>query len=214
MWRRLGYPRRALRLHATAGAIVADHRGVLPSTHHELVALPGVGDYTAAAVLAFAHKQRIAVLDTNVRRVLARVRTGRALPATAAPTRAERDSLTDSLPEAPRAARVSEALMEFGALVCTAQSPGCGECPVAKQCEWRIVGQPEMVSPGRPQPSFTGSDRQVRGVILALLREAAGPVDLSDIDRLWPDAEQRVRAQESLVADGLLVIADGRVSLP
>ncbi len=215
MWGRLGYPRRALRLHAAATAIVTDHDGALPMSYDELLSLPGIGDYTAAAVLAFAHKQRIPVLDTNVRRVLARIGSGIALPASSGPTRSERDLLTEALPEVPHvAARVSEAFMEFGALVCTAQAPDCEGCPVAGECAWRSTGHPRTATSSRAQPRFDGSDRQVRGLILALLRDAPGPVPQSQIDEVWPHSEQRDRAQASLAADGLLVIIDGRVTLP
>lgn len=214
MWGRLGYPRRALRLHGAATAVVAHHDGELPTSYDDLIRLPGIGDYTAAAVLAFAHKQRIPVLDTNVRRVLARIRSGTALPASGGPSRSERDLLTDALPDAPRAARVSEALMEFGALLCTAQSPDCEGCPVAGECAWRGAGHPPAASSPRSQARFDGSDRQVRGLILALLRDAPGPVPQSQIDEVWPESEQRDRAQASLAADGLLVITDGRVTLP
>ena len=215
MWGRLGYPRRALRLHAAATAVVADHDGELPTSYDDLIRLPGIGDYTAAAVLTFAHKQRIPVLDTNVRRVLARIGGGIALPASSGATRSERDLLTEALPEVPHvAARASEALMEFGALVCTARAPDCEGCPVAGECAWRGAGHPPTATSSRAQPRFDGSDRQVRGLILALLRDAPGPAPQSQIDEVWPHSEQRDRAQASLAADGLLVITDGRVTLP
>ncbi len=215
MWGRLGYPRRALRLHAAAGAVVERFDGRIPDTYDELMRLPGVGDYTASAVLAFAHRQRIAVLDTNVRRVLARVRHGRAFPASSAPVRAERDELDALLPpDGPAAAHVSEAIMELGALVCTARDPKCGVCPWSGECAWLAAGRPDNQQPAGRQPTFAGSDRQVRGAILALLRSHEGPLAQSAIDDVWPDPDQRARAQASLVADGLIMIDGTVVSLP
>lgn len=215
MWGRLGYPRRALRLHATAVAVVRDRGGVLPDTYEELVELPGVGDYTASAVLAFAHRRRIPVLDTNVRRVLARVIDGQAVPATSAVTRAERAVLADLLPDDPEAAaHLSEALMELGALVCRARDPDCASCPVAEACVWLARGRPDPVSTPRVQPKFEGSDRQARGAIMAVLRGCDGPVPQSAIDAAWADADQRRRAQESLVLDGLIVVIGEHLALP
>lgn len=215
VWGRLGYPRRALRLHAAAREIVARFDGELPRTYDELVSLPGVGDYTAAAVLAFAGRRRIPVLDTNVRRVLARAMHGRALPATAAAVRSEREELLALLPESGEdAARLSEAIMELGALVCTARDPHCGECPWRDDCHWRAAGLPDNQRPASRQATFAGSDRQVRGAILAVLRSAAAPVPQAQIDAVWPDESQRQRAQASLAADGL-IRADGvTVCLP
>jgi len=138
-WGRLGYPRRALRLHAAAKAITTTHRGVVPDTYDELRALPGVGDYTAAAVAVFAYRQRHPVLDTNVRRVLARVVDGIAYPrSTGAPHASERRTAERLLPDdRERAARWSVAVMELGALVCTARSPDCDACPLRRACAWR-----------------------------------------------------------------------------
>ncbi len=215
MWGRLGYPRRALRLHATAVAVVGRFGGVLPDTYDGLVSLPGVGDYTASAVLAFAHRRRVPVLDTNVRRVLARVTTGSQLPTTSAPTKAERAAAKELLPVEPEAAaHVSEALMELGALLCRSRRPSCSECPVQDSCVWRALGSPTSAVSRRVQPKFEGSDRQARGAILAVLREADGRVPQSQIDGIWPDAVQLQRARDSLAADGLVVFADGDVMLP
>jgi len=215
MWGRLGYPRRALRLHAAAIAVVADHDGRLPDSHSELVALPGIGDYTASAVLAFAFKRRIAVLDTNVRRVLGRFLDGRALPRSSAPSRAERDRLSAMLPSDPAAAaRVSEAIMELGATVCLARTPRCEHCPVRSGCRWYAAGRPQNQHPVARQARFEGSDRQVRGLILALLRESDHPLPSAEIDGLWPDSHQLSRARDSLLADGLIVRAGSCFSLP
>jgi len=215
MWGRLGYPRRALRLHAAAIACVERFGGEVPSTYDELRSLPGVGDYTAAAVLAFAFGRRAVVLDTNVRRVLARLVDGseRARPSVNAAERAVAASL---LPDADgRAARWSLALMELGALVCTASSPACEACPVVASCAWVAGGRPAYDGPARTVQTFTGTDRQVRGLLMAVLRESATPVPKPDLDVVWADAVQRERALDSLVDDGLVdPLPDGRYALP
>src|SRR4051794_39677777 len=170
-WGRLGYPRRALRLHAAASTIVARHGGVVPDSYEELVALPGVGDYTASAVASFAYGRRHVVLDTNVRRVLARAVRGDQLPATAV-TRAERELATALLPDDDaRAAAWAVATMELGALVCTATAPRCAGCPVAHLCAWRAQGYPAYDGPARKTQSYAGTDRQCRGRLLAVVRE-------------------------------------------
>jgi A/G-specific adenine glycosylase len=216
MWGRLGYPRRALRLHAAAVAIVERHDGEVPTSYDDLLALPGVGDYTAAAIASFAHGQRHVVLDTNVRRVLARVVSGRELPATSV-TRAERDLATDLLPDdAPTAATWAVAVMELGALVCTARSPRCEECPVADRCAWRLAGRPAYDGPPRRGQAWDGTDRQCRGRIMALARATDGAVTARQVEGAWPDAAQRDRCLASLVADRLLEPGadDGTYTLP
>lgn len=214
-WGRLGYPRRALRLHAAAGVCVRAHDGQVPTTYEELRALPGVGDYTAAAVLAFAHGRRAVVLDTNVRRVLARVLTGEAAPGPSV-TVAERTRADAVLPRSPsRAATWSVAVMELGALVCTARAPACQACPVADGCAWNAAGRPAYAGPPRRRQRFEGTDRQVRGLLLAMLREAADPVPAARLDQVWRDGAQRARALDGLVADGLVdPLPDGRFALP
>jgi A/G-specific adenine glycosylase len=216
MWDRLGYPRRALRLHAAATAIRDRHQGVLPDDYESLLALPGVGDYTAAAIMAFAFRQRRAVLDTNVRRVLARAWYGQAYPKSSSANRAERDELAATLPATGEAAAVfSEAIMELGALVCTARSPACEQCPLMSSCSWFAAGRPANATPPNRQAKFAGSDREVRGRILQLVRSTPTGVLQAEIDLTWPNAAQLRRAQDSLLADGLLIGgADGRYSLP
>jgi A/G-specific adenine glycosylase len=212
-WGRLGYPRRALRLHAAAVAIVERHGGEVPADRDELRALPGVGDYTAAAVASFAFGRRHAVLDTNVRRVLARAVRGEALPPVSV-TRAERD-LAESLVPEREPARWAVAVMELGALVCTATRPRCGGCPVADRCAWRIAGSPSYAGPPRKVQAWAGTDRQCRGALLAVLRDADGPVAADELDAAWPDAPQRARALTSLLDDGLVVERAGQgYSLP
>ena len=201
-WGRLGYPRRALRLHATARILTYDHAGQVPASAATLRGLPGVGSYTAAAVASFAFGQRHAVLDTNVRRVLARLVRGEEMPPRSA-SAAEVKLAEALLPAAPaRAARWSVAVMELGALVCTAARPDCAGCPVARRCEWRRAGSP--AGPARPASQrYLGSDRECRGRLLGVLRQAAGPVPAARLEAAWLDRAQRARALSALVADGL-----------
>ena len=207
MWGRLGYPRRALRLHAAATAIVATHAGRVPESYAELLALPGIGDYTASAIASFAFAQRHVVLDTNVRRVLARVVSGQEFPPNSV-ARAERELGASLLPDdPPTAAAWAVGVMELGALVCTARDPRCEACPVAEQCAWLAAGRPAYDGPPRRGQAWDGTDRQCRGRIMALLRDDDGPVPLSRIDAVWPHADQRERCLAGLVADGLLVAA-------
>lgn len=213
MWGRLGYPRRALRLHALAVAIVERYDGQLPRTVDELLALPGVGDYTARAVAAFAYRQRVPVVDTNVRRVVARVVEGRA---DAAVRRSDLGLVEELLPADPaHAAKASVALMELGALVCTARAPRCPSCPVRDRCAWVAAGHPELAAPvKRPQP-FAGTDRQVRGRLMAVLRDAPSAVTAEALAGTWADPVQRARALDGLVTDGLVdPLPDGTYALP
>jgi A/G-specific adenine glycosylase len=203
-WGRLGYPRRALRLHRAAEAITDRHRGEVPTELAELLALPGVGSYTAAAIASFAYGQRHVVLDTNVRRVLVRIAAGEGAPPLAA-TAAETRRALEFLPDDPaRAARWAVASMELGALVCTARTPSCDRCPVADRCAWRRAGRPVMDAPRRRQ-AYEGTDRQCRGALLAVLRSSDVQVARAELDLVWPDAIQRDRALASLVLDGLVV---------
>lgn len=213
-WDRLGYPRRAVRLHASAGLITARHGGRVPASAEQLEALPGVGPYTAAAVASFAFGHRLAVLDTNVRRVLARLVTGAFLPGPG-PTAAERRLAQSLLPEDGRlAARWSVGLMELGALVCTAVRPRCGECPFAADCAWLRLGRPAAPA-RRPVPAYPGSDRECRGRLLAVLRASAAPVPPAVLATAWRDAGQYSRSLATLMADGLVISCpDGSLALP
>jgi len=213
-WDRLGYPRRAVRLHASSALITTRHGGDVPASAEQLQALPGVGSYTAAAVASFAFGHRHAVLDTNVRRVLARLVTGAFLPA-ATPTAAERRLAESLLPDDGRqAARWSVGLMELGALVCTAARPRCSECPLAADCAWLRLGRPAMPA-RRPAPVYLGSDRQCRGRLLAVLRASAVPVPPDVLASAWPDAAQCGRSLATLLADGLVLrYHDGSLALP
>jgi A/G-specific adenine glycosylase len=213
-WGRLGYPRRALRLHETAVIVTEKYAGELPSTRDELLSLPGIGAYTAAAVAVFAFGRKHAVLDTNVRRVLARLASGREFPGQQ-PSVAEYRLAESLLPDDDAvAARWSVAVMELGALVCTAAAPRCEDCPVAQQCAWLAAGRPAAAI--RPVgQTYEGTDRQCRGRLLAVLRDSREPVTQARLDAAWPDPIQRARALDGLVADGLVdPLPDGRFALP
>jgi A/G-specific adenine glycosylase len=206
-WGRLGYPRRALRLHAAATAIVERHEGEVPASYDDLLALPGVGDYTAAAIASFAYGRRHVVLDTNVRRVFARAVQGVEFPSPSV-TKAEREVARELLPDdESTAATWAVAVMELGALVCTAANPRCAACPIADRCAWLIAGRPAYDGPARKVQTWAGTDRQCRGRLLAVLRESDGPVHRSALDAAWHDETQRARCLASLVEDGLLVPA-------
>lgn len=213
-WDRLGYPRRALRLHAAAAAITERHGGRVPDTLAELLALPGIGAYTARALLAFAFRQRVPVVDVNVRRVVARAVEGRAL-GPAAVSAADLRLVETLLPEEPEeAATVSVALMELGALVCTATRPRCAACPLVDACAWVAAGRPPHDGPLRVAQPYAGTDRQVRGRLLAVLRGADAPVAADALAAVWDDAVQRDRALAGLVADGLAQRTSAGYQLP
>ncbi|MDH2429213.1 A/G-specific adenine glycosylase [Sphaerisporangium sp. TRM90804] len=212
-WGRLGYPRRALNLHACARAITAEHGGRVPSSYDELRGLPGIGDYTAAAVASFAYGHSHAVLDTNVRRVLARAVRAEEYPPKATTSTERR--LAESLIPAVDAPRWAVAVMELGALVCTARAPRCADCPVADACAWRLAGRPAYDGPERRGQTYAGTDRQCRGRLLAILRDAHGPVPKAALDVVWSDDQQRERALDGLITDGLAEpLPDGTYRLP
>ncbi|MGZ4582402.1 MAG: A/G-specific adenine glycosylase [Nocardioidaceae bacterium] len=216
MWGRLGYPRRALRLHAAATVCVDRHGGEVPRSYADLRALPGVGDYTAAAVASFAFGARHAVLDTNVRRVLARLVGGEAYEPAGAPAAAERRRAEQLLPREPAAAaRWNAALMELGAVVCAARTPACAACPVSDACAWLRSGRPAWDGPARRGQTYAGTDRQVRGRLLAVLREGGRTVPRWALEAAWAEPAQRERALDALVADGLVEpLEDGGFRLP
>lgn len=200
-WDRLGYPRRALRLKAAAAAIVERHHGVVPEDEEALLALPGVGRYTAAAVMAFAFGRRSLVLDVNVRRVLARLDAGVEHPP-AHESAAERRSAWAWVPTDDAAAAAwSASAMELGATLCTARAPRCDLCPVARHCRWLAAGRPAHDGPPRRGQPWQGTDRQCRGTIMAALRQASEPVPLAEI--AWHDGGQLARCASALIADGL-----------
>jgi A/G-specific adenine glycosylase len=212
-WGKLGYPRRALRLHSAATAIAAAHDDVVPADVDVLLGLPGIGAYTARAVAAFGYGHRVPVVDTNVRRVVARALHGMA---DSGPPSISRDlSDVDSVLPDVQAARFCAALMELGAVVCTARRPRCADCPVAGECAWIRAGRPTGAAAGRAPQRFAGTDRQVRGLLLDVLRAAADPVSRARLDVVWRDAPQRDRCLGSLLEDGLVEqTCDGRFALP
>lgn len=213
-WDNLGYPRRALWLHAAAVQITERHGGIVPRDVDTLLALTGVGDYTARAVAVFGYGDHHPVVDTNVRRVIARAVTGQGEPGPPATARdlAEMTALMPSDPELSPA--FNAAIMELGALVCTARSPKCEVCPLAELCAWRQAGSPPYLGKTkRVQASFAGSDRQVRGLILKELRGSTIPVSAEEIAAVWPDAVQRERALAGLIADGLAAAHQGGFTL-
>ena len=214
-WGRLGYPRRALRLHGAAVAIVEKHGGQVPASYDDLLALPGVGDYTAAAVASFAFGHRHVVLDTNVRRVLGRAVAGVEFPVVSV-SRAERDLARSLLPEdGSVAAAWAVSTMELGALVCTSATPRCVVCPVADLCAWRSAGYPAYDGPPRRGQTYAGTDRQCRGRLLALLRETDEPVHRSRLEHVWSPADQRDRCLAWLVEDGLVArVSQDSYALP
>ncbi len=211
-WAGLGYNRRAVSLHRAAGEIVDRHGGVIPATLAELVALPGVGPYTARAVLAFAFEADIGVVEVNSARVLARAAAGRSL----AP--AEAQALADALVPAGEGWAWNQAMLDLGATVCVKTAPRCGSCPLQLCCAWAGAGPDPAVGSagaGGTQSAFAGSDRQGRGRLVDALR--AGPVALAGLAEAagWPaEPERAERMASGLVADGLAVIVDGALCLP
>jgi A/G-specific adenine glycosylase len=204
-----------MRLHECACALVERHDGVVPASVPALLTLPGIGAYTARAVAAFAYRQRQPVVDTNVRRVIARAING-AADGGATTTVADLAAVERLLPEPPEvAARLSVAIMELGALVCTARAPRCDSCPIASRCAWRATGEPLPDAPSRRRQRYEGTDRHVRGLLMAVLRDADSPVAADRLDLVWHDPDQRNRALASLVHDGLAVrLPDNRYALP
>jgi A/G-specific adenine glycosylase len=212
-WGKLGYPRRAKRLHECATVIARDYGDVVPDDVEILLTLPGVGSYTARAVACFAYQQPVPVVDTNVRRVVARVVHGRADAGAGSATRDHAD-VSALLPKDSSAHQFPAALMELGATVCTARTPRCGLCPLSG-CAWRAAGYPPPQGPARRPQTYAGTDRQVRGRLLDVLRDNALPVTRAELDVAWrSDTEQRERALKSLLADGLVTqTTEGRFAL-
>lgn len=217
-WQGLGYPRRARALHASAQRIEADHGGDFPDDLDTLLTLPGIGPYTARAVLAFAFGRDVAVVDTNVGRVLAR-RHGAPLGAAAAQARAD-----EWVPQG-HGWEWNQGLLDVGARCCRPRDPACGDCPVASECAWHLAGRPEpdpawgSAAVSRPQSRFEGSARQARGRLMAAL--VGGPVDPTDVAAVihWSDLPDRAAAAavivDGLVRDGLVELAeDGMLVLP
>ena len=210
-WGRLGYPRRALRLHECAKIISTEYAGAVPESEEVLKTLPGVGEYTAAAIAAFAYGARTLVLDINIRRLFSRAIDGIEAP---------RPNLSN-LERAARAELIPEkdphiwaaATMELGALVCTSRNPSCDQCPLTSICEWKAAGYPASDQPRKTQ-AWHGTDRQCRGVIVQALRENAS-LSTREIHKLWGEQSQVEKALSTLLKDGLISLNSGsRYSLP
>ena len=215
LWEGLGYNRRAVHLHRAATQMVDHHDGQVPTTLAELLALPGVGPYTARAVLAFAHEEHHGVLDTNAARFLARAVAGRRLKPR------EAQDLADSLVPTGGAWAWNQSVLDLGATVCLKRSPRCDTCPIAADCAWTSSGRPDpdpadgtAGSSGR-QAAFAGSDRQGRGRLVNALR--TGPIEVCRLPDVtgWPDEPERAqRVADGLVGDGLAEYVDGTLALP
>jgi A/G-specific adenine glycosylase len=214
-WAGLGYNRRAINLHRTATVVVEDHGGRLPDDLDALLALPGIGPYTARAVLAFAFERDHGVVDTNAARVIARAVAGRRL------TAREVQDHADELVPLGRGWEWNQAVLDLGATVCVKRSPRCETCPLADRCAWADRGfedpDPADGSAGTSgsQSRFEGSDRQGRGRLVQALR--TGPIELERVADAagWPEDPDRARrVADSLVGDGLAEYADGQLALP
>ena len=199
-WGRLGYPRRALRLHECAKVITFELKGAIPNDETELRKLPGIGEYTSAAIVAFAFEGKSLVLDINIRRLFSRLYQGEEAP-TAAPTKAERTEYAQYVPD-KKAHLWAAATMELGALICTAKKPLCGRCPVADKCKWRSLDYPSSERVKRSQ-SWHGTDRQCRGTIVQALRDNP-KLSRREINLLWDVPSQIEKAILTLLDDGLI----------
>jgi A/G-specific adenine glycosylase len=214
-WANLGYPRRALWLHACAVSIVEKFNGEVPHNVDDLLSLPGVGPYTARAIAVFAFGGHEPVVDTNIRRVIARHSRGNADQGPPSTTR-DLEEMRALLPEASNSPVFNAAMMELGALICTARNPQCELCPIQRTCAWKNAGYPQHVGPKKTvQKKYVGSDRQARGAVMKALREADASLSSTDLDAQWPDKAQLGRAIEGLLTDGLIeLICDDSYQLP
>lgn len=214
-WDGLGYNRRAVNLHRAATVVANEHGGRVPDRLAPLLALPGIGPYTARAVLAFAFERDHGVVDTNAARFLARAVAGRRL------TAAQAQELADEQVPLGRGWMWNQAVLDLGATVCVRSRPRCDACPITGDCAWQRAGRPDpdpatgsAGTSGR-QSRFDGSDRQGRGRLVTALR--TGPVEVARVPDVvgWSDAPERAqRVADSLVADGLAEYVDGNLVLP
>lgn len=208
-WHGLGYNRRAVNLHRAAGIVHEQHDGVVPDDLDSLMALPGVGPYTARAVLVFAFERDVGLVDTNAGRFVARALAGRSLAAAEAQRQAD-----DAVPPGHGWAW-GQAVFDLGAALCTKRAPACGECPVSASCAWARAGWPEpdpvagSAGVSRPQSTFEGSFRQGRGRLVAALRHGPLASESVPVAAGWPDdVDRSAAALASLIADGLVVVRD------
>lgn len=214
-WANLGYPRRALWLHACAVTIVEKYNGEVPSDVDALLSLPGVGPYTARAIAVFAFGAHEPVVDTNTRRVMARHNQGNADQGPPS-TRRDLEAMAALLPSPELSPAFNAAIMELGALICTARNPLCEKCPIARTCAWKNAGYPEHVGPKKiVQKKYEGSDRQARGAVMKILRESHRVVTGQELSEAWSDSAQLGRAITGLLKDGLIeLVADDSYQLP
>ena len=199
-WGRLGYPRRALRLHEAATIIAKDFNNQVPAKLEDLRKLPGVGEYTAAAIMAFAHKKSSLVLDVNIRRLFSRVLDGEEFPPLHI-TNQERESRTALIPT--NAHTWAAATMELGALICTATKPKCEICPLSNSCLWRAKGYPPSQNSKRKTQKWHGTDRQCRGAIIEYLRNHPKATE-SSLSKIWDNSSQLEKCLATLTRDGLI----------
>ena len=207
-WGRLGYPRRAIRLHESAGVIADKFENQVPRSLEDLRTLSGVGEYTAAAIASFAYGESALVMDINIRRFFARAIDGIESP-TSAPSQIERRLRTELIPR--DGALWAAATMELGALVCTARTPLCDQCPVMKICAWRAADYPKSEIVKKSQ-AWAGTDRQCRGLIVQHLRDHKSATK-SALLKLWSDTDQSERALKSLIADHLVEATGNKFKL-
>jgi A/G-specific adenine glycosylase len=214
LWQGLGYPRRARNLQAAAAVMVERHDGRVPAALDELLALPGIGPYTARAVLAFAFEADVAVVDTNIARIFARVGGRRLTPS-------EVQRAADDALEIGESWTWNQALMDLGATVCSARSPRCHACPIAHLCNWQVTGHPDpdpaqgSAGVSGRQARFDGSDRQARGRLMKALGDAPVPVsDAASAMGLADQPDRVTRLVAALVAEGLVVAGAGELRLP
>jgi A/G-specific adenine glycosylase len=214
-WEGLGYNRRAVNLHRAASVVATSHAGAVPADLEALQALPGVGPYTARAVLAFACEDDVGVVDTNAARFLSRAVAGERLSAAAA------QALADRAVPPGQGWAWNQAVLDLGALVCTKRAPRCRTCPIVATCAWSLAGHPApdpadgSAGTSGGQPRFAGSDRQGRGRLVQALR--AGPVELERLAQVtgWPDDPDRAqRIADRLVDEGLAERGAGVLRLP
>ena len=208
-WGRLGYPRRALRLHESATIIAKEFNNQVPQTLEDLRKLPGVGEYTAAAIMAFAYKKESLVLDVNIRRLFSRLLDGQELPPLHITT-TERQSRNELIPK--QAHTWAAATMELGALICTATKPKCEICPLAHSCLWRASGYPPSQTTKKKVQKWHGTDRQCRGVVIEHLRHTK-KADQAKLAELWDNESQLEKCLAALLKDGLITQKNKSFSL-
>lgn len=212
LWQGLGYPRRCRNLHEAAKVVVRDHGGVVPGELEVLLSLPGIGDYTARAVMAFADSRDVAVVDTNIARVLARL-VNEPLG------KARAQNLADELVPLGSAWEWNQVFMDLGATVCTSRAPRCADCPIAGECRWKHHGgedpAPASAMTSKPQGRFEGSDRQARGRLMRALTESG--VKRTDAAAVMGLSGQRIRAAklvDDLIGEGLVALTNEYLTLP